>query len=417
VRILLVTGIFPPDVGGAAVVYHQLALHLGPELSVLAPTQGGADRRSDAGQPFDLTRVPFCEVKRRQGRRGLLRVGADVLKRLVVARASIGAGVIRHLWRTRPDVVCLSQPHVLYWVGTLVKRLTGAPVIFHIHGEELGLADTESHVRAGGRVNGFLIRRAVRALRRADAVVTVGRYGAANLARFGVPEERIRVVYNGLDHSRFGPGDPDPVVTARHGLAGKRVLLTLARLDPRKGQDQVIRAMPAILKAVPDAVYLIVGDGPDRGRLEGLVESLSLRSHVIFAGRVPDREVCAYYRSCDLFVHPNRAMPDGDNEGFGLVFLEAGACGKPVIGGNTGGVPEAVVHGSTGLLVNGESHTEVAEAVVRILTDPELAARFGANGREWAGRFSWEAAARAFREVCAELARPSRAGPLKRHAV
>jgi phosphatidyl-myo-inositol dimannoside synthase len=409
-KILLVTGIFPPDVGGASVVYHQLGLHLGPEMRVLAPTLEGPSRQSDVGHDFEIYRVPFLEPKKRAGRCGPLRMGLDMFQRVVVSRASIGAGLIRHLWRANPDVVCLCQP-ALYWAAALVRRFSRAPVMFYIHGEEIALVDAAEVKRIAGRLGGFFYQRMIRGLRKADAIVTVGRYGATNLVKIGVAEQRIRVVHNGIDHSRFAAGERDPNVAARHGLLGKRVLFTVSRLDPRKGHDIVIRAMHAILKSVPNAVYLIVGDGPERVRLEALVESLSLRSHVIFAGRVPDDELCAYYRSGDLFVHPNRTMPDGDTEGFGLVFLEAGACGKPVIGGNVGGVPEAVVHGTTGLLVNGESHTEVADAAVRILCDPELAERFGANGRDWAARFSWEATARNFRNLCAELARPSSAAP------
>jgi phosphatidylinositol alpha-1,6-mannosyltransferase len=402
VNILLISGIFPPHLGGVSVVYEQLANHLGAELSVVAPTCADTSRESGQGRDYHITRVPFFEVTKASGKRGPVRLIIDMFKRLVVSRLSITSGLFRQIWRSKPAVVCIGQLS-LYWAGALVKRITGSPIVFFIYGEELSLVDRKDYRRVSGRVGAFLKHRAIRALRKADAIVAVGRFGTANLLKIGVKEDRIKVIHLGVDHTRFSPGDRDPIVMQRHGLKDKLVLLTLARLDRRKGQDKVILAMPAILKAIPNAVYVIAGDGPERERLENMVKELALQSSVIFAGRIPDDELCAYYRTCDLFVHPNRTMPDGDTEGFGLVFLEAGACAKPVIGGNTGGVPDAVVHGSTGLLVDGESHLEVAEAVIRILSNPELANMLAANGREWSNRFRWESTARKLRNLCVEL--------------
>ena len=416
-KILLVTHHFPPELGGASVVYYRLALHLGAEMSVLGPKTRGGSSESDKGHAGSSRSPAFgigASLQKRSGRRRLLRTRIDLFKRLVVDRVSVGLGLIRQFLRSKPDVVCLAQP-TLYWTRFLIKWFTKAPVIFYIHGEEFALANAEEFTKVQGQVAGFLYKRAIQGFAKPMPSFRSANT-AANLIRFGVGRKQIRVIYNGVDHQQFTPGERDSSVMTRHGLWGKRVLLTLARLDPRKGQDMVIRAMPAILKVVPDAVYVIAGAGSDRGRLEQLVESLSLQQYVIFAGRVPDQEVCAYYRSCDLFIHPNRNMPDGDTEGFGLVFLEAGACGKPVIGGNAGGVPEAVVHGETGLIVNGESHAEVADAAIRILCDPETADRFSSNGRTWAARFSWEATARNFRDICVELVRPTRARPIGRQS-
>lgn len=413
-KILLVTGIFPPDVGGASVVYQQLAANLGAEMNVLAPTRDGVSRRADAAYAFGINRAPFFQHRGRVGECGPVRAGVEAFKRMVVARVSIGSALIRQLRRARPEVVCLGQPY-LYWAVGLIRRFTPAPIVFYVHGEEIALADGAEMRRAAGRVTSFVYSRMLQALRRADAVVTGSRFSAEQLVRLGVPERTIRIIHYGVDHGRYSPGEQDTSVVARHGIQGKRVVLTIARLDARKGHDCMIRAMPAILKAVPNLVYVIVGDGPERGRLDTLVEQLSLQAHVIFAGRVRGEELCAYYRSCDLFIQPNRTMPDGDTEGFGLVFLEAGACGKPVIGGNAGGVPEAIVHDSTGLLVDGSSETKVAEAAIRVLCEPDIANTFGANGRAWAARFSWAETARKFRELCAELTRASSSRSIERH--
>src|SRR5262249_30414488 len=148
---------------------------------------------------------------------------------------------------------------------------------------------------------------------------------------------------------------------------GKQILLTVARLDARKGHETVLNALPEVLKRHPDTVYIIVGDGPERSKLEELTKSLNLTAHVKFAGRVSEADLLAYYHACNLFVQPNRRMPDGDDEGFGLVFIEAGACCKPVIGGRSGGVPEAIQEGVTGLLVDGNSVKQTQDAIVRLL--------------------------------------------------
>jgi phosphatidylinositol alpha-1,6-mannosyltransferase len=161
-----------------------------------------------------------------------------------------------------------------------------------------------------------------------------------------------------------------------------------------------LRAIPAVLQKIPNLSYLIVGDGPHRRALEGVVGSLGIGAHVVFVRGVSDVEIPAYYRTCDLFVQPNRRMPDGDDEGFGLVFLEAGACRRPVVGGRSGGVPEAVVDGETGILVNGDSVEETADALIRLLASPELSSRMATAGWLRSRRFDWRETAAQFRSLC-----------------
>ncbi len=159
--------------------------------------------------------------------------------------------------------------------------------------------------------------------------------------------------------------------------------MTIARLVERKGIEVVIRAMPRVLEAVPDAIYLVVGTGPQRGKLERLASESGLEGRVVFVGRVSDEELLYYYGACDLFVLLSRTLADkGEMEGFGIVFLEAGACGKPVIGGKGGGTSEAIEDGVTGLLVDPLDVNEIAGTIVRVLVDGELARRLGENGRK-----------------------------------
>jgi phosphatidylinositol alpha-1,6-mannosyltransferase len=309
---------------------------------------------------------------------------------------------IKTLWRVarivreeKIDVVCVGELTSGSWIAQWCKRLFGCKVINYIHGEEITV---DMPYRFYGRAR-------ARHLARADAVVAVSEFTRDALVRImHVDPAKIRLIHNGVDTDRFQPGPVEPALIERHGLAGKFVLLTVGRLVPRKGIDHVLKALPQVLPQVPNLHYLVVGVGPYRDELEALTDSLGLRPHVTFAGRIADEELPAYYRTCDLFLMPNREMPDGDTEGFGLVFLEANACGKPVIGGRAGGAVEAVLEGENGLLVDGWKPEEIAAAIVRLATDKALAGRLAASAIDVARAASGQVQARRFYEVCREVA-------------
>jgi phosphatidylinositol alpha-1,6-mannosyltransferase len=144
----------------------------------------------------------------------------------------------------------------------------------------------------------------------------------------------------------------------------------------------VIRALPRLRESIPEVNYLIVGDGPYRPQLESLAEAMGVQDHVIFAGQVPTEELPDVYALSDVFVMPSRERLEVDDvEGFGIVFLEASACAKPVIGGRSGGIPEAIVDGVTGLLVDAHDPEDIGNALARLLTDRDLAIRLGQQGR------------------------------------
>ena len=197
----------------------------------------------------------------------------------------------------------------------------------------------------------------------------------------GVAEDRITLISNGVDLARFAPREPRPELAARYGLAGRPVLLTVGRLHERKGMDRVVDALPAIRAAVPGLRYLMVGDGPYRASLERRAAERGVADAVVFAGAVGDSELVDHYALADVFVMANREMPDGDNEGFGLVFLEANACGVPVVAGDAGGSVDAVTPGLNGLVVDGRDPDAIARAVVRLFTDAGLRAQLTADGR------------------------------------
>jgi phosphatidylinositol alpha-1,6-mannosyltransferase len=216
----------------------------------------------------------------------------------------------------------------------------------------------------------------------------------------GLDPDKVVVINNGVDTTRFKPGPKSEAIVDRFRLGSRRILLTLARLDERKGQDMMIRAIPKILEAVPDLAYLVVGEGNMMERLWKLVSELRLESTVLFTGGVSDDDVLEYYRTCDVYAMPNRTTGTGDTEGFGLVFLEAGACGKAVIGGKAGGVPDAIRDGETGFLVDGTSVDAIAAACIKLFEDRELRDRFGANGLEHARQNDWSGKTQEFLGLC-----------------
>jgi phosphatidylinositol alpha-1,6-mannosyltransferase len=227
-------------------------------------------------------------------------------------------------------------------------------------------------------------------LGKADRVFAVSEFTRASILRAGLDPGRVATIYNGIDLDDFGDDHGADAVRARYSLEGKRILLTVAALDVRKGHDTVIRALPQILKGVPDTVYVVVGAGPNEKRLKGLARETGVAARVLFTGSLPRADVLGFMAASDVFAMVSRQ--EGTNvEGFGIVFLEAAAMNKPVVGGRSGGIPDAVEDGVTGLLVDPLSPGEVSAAVLRIMKDPALARSLGEAGYERTARlFTWD---------------------------
>ena len=175
-------------------------------------------------------------------------------------------------------------------------------------------------------------------------------------------------------------------------LKDKKILLTVGRLVERKGHDMVIKTLPQIIKTLPNVIYLVVGSGPYKKNLEKLVNQSRLGDYVKFINAVDQSDLAAFYQICDVFIMPARELPNGDVEGFGIVYLEANLFGKPVIGGRSGGVPEAIIDGKTGILVNPTDAFDIAQATIKLLTDSAYAERLGIQGlQRVAENFDWAA--------------------------
>jgi phosphatidylinositol alpha-1,6-mannosyltransferase len=167
------------------------------------------------------------------------------------------------------------------------------------------------------------------------------------------------------------------------------VLLSVGFLIKQKGHETAIRALPSLVKEWPDLRYLVVGDGPERGRLESLAAELGVAANVSFLGRVPEAELLAAYKAADVYVQPS-VVVDGVTEGYGISFVEAGAAGLPVVGGRCGGVIEAVVDGVTGFLVTPGDAPDFARAVSTLLRDGDLRRRMGDAGKRLAEERTWD---------------------------
>jgi phosphatidylinositol alpha-1,6-mannosyltransferase len=369
--LILLTEHFPPSVGGSAVLFDGVYSRL-PDCGVLVLTDDrGAGPSSDRRGAMQICRRPIAT--RRWGM--LQPAGFRHHVRVASVLRTLGAGrdAIVHCGRALPEGVAA-------WVA---RRLGGPRYVCWAHGEDLATARTSRELS-------FLTRRVFRG---AAAAIANSRHTAAMLSAIGIASDRIHVVYPGVDAERFHPHVDGTAVRRFLSEPGDVVLLSVGRLQRRKGHDLVLGAMAALRDRLPTLRYVIVGDGEERQRLERLAASYGVDSRVYFAGEVPSALLPAYYAACDMFVLPNRIEGD-DLEGFGIVFLEAAATGKPAIGGRSGGVPEAIAEGQTGLLVGGTDAGELAAAIVTLARSPHMRARLGRAARaRIVAEFSWQRAA------------------------
>lgn len=361
----MVTQDFFPGTGGIQAYMLELARHFlkrGHRVSVVCP--------GDANTPSPFAADADVDVIR-------LKIHSSWLFLPLLFRLR---GILR---RTRPDVVVYAQ-----WQGTLPGLLLPRAARRHrslclAHGRELLTSVLWPF-------HGPLCRAA---FRRADVAIPVSSAIEAMLRRIGRPAGRVAVVHPGVDATLFRPADATSRAAARgrYNLGDAPVILSIARMVPRKGFDLLIRAMARVLAQKPEARLVLGGEGPEEPGLRALVRQLNMEHAVLFIGRIPAGELVAHYGMADVFAMPSRQGPR-DVEGFGIVLVEAGACGVPAVATRTGGIVDAVADGDTGLLVAQEDEAALAAALLRLLNDPAEAARMGARAREriLAG-LTWEA--------------------------
>jgi phosphatidylinositol alpha-1,6-mannosyltransferase len=279
-------------------------------------------------------------------------------------------------------------------LGALVQWRTGVPFGCYAHGEELTYGRESREL-------GWLMRLV---FARARWVIANSQNTRRLLAEeWKVPTAKLRLMHPGVDTQRYRPARRSSEDRARLGWGERRVVLTVGRLQERKGQDVVIRALRDIHRQIPDVLYAVVGSGERRDFLHELAIREGVSDHVVFHGELNDAETLACFQQCDVFVLPNRQV-GRDIEGFGMVLVEAQACGKPVVAGASGGTAETMRIPETGLIVDCEEPGKVAETLVDLLSDEPRRLRMGRASREWAvQRFDWSELARQAGEIFASM--------------
>ncbi len=362
-KILLTTNDFPPKVGGIQTYCYELARNLtslGEEIVVLAPGVKG-DSEFDGKQSFKIIRI---KKKFNLYANFFLALRKHKIESILVAHRA-------------------NYAHLASWINLLFR----IPYNIIVYGGEILIPGRKRSIQKN--------------FERAKKVITISNFTKEKLIEIGIPARKIVVIHPGVDPIKFNPRCDPSSTKNKYNLEGKKVILTISHLVRRKGHHSVLKALPRVLEKVPNLVYLIIGKGEEEGRLKGAVKDLKLEDKVIFIGEVSENELPRYYGICDVFVMPSYEIKEkGDVEGFGIAYLEANACGKPVIGGRSGGVPDAVIDRETGLLVDALNINQIADALVKLLTNPEYSQKLGKKGRERIEKgLNWERMAQRIREI------------------
>ena len=342
-KIAVLTLDFPPQVGGVQTYLYEISRRLGEthKVGIVTPVKGQLPPA-----------VPLQKITLSHG---------NAFRFWQALRA------------TQPDRVLVGHAHPQLLL----------PAAVYTRNHHLTIAHGNDYLAAQQRWHRLLFNWL---LSHSRQLVTHTQANAQHLKRLGLPD--ACVVYPGTDPTWFTP----PIAPAPF----PPVLLTVGRLVARKGIDTVLYALPPLLSSYPDLRYHIVGDGPDRARLQALAQALRITPSVIFSGEVDHVQLLTAYQQAHIFVMPVREEEKGTSvEGFGIVYLEASACGLPVIAGRSGGASEAVRHEHTGYLVAPNAPEAVARVVLNLLENPERRQQMGQNGRRWVEKeMNWDRAAR-----------------------
>ena len=377
-KVLIVSNDFPPRRGGIQSFVHALALRLpAGSVVVYAPSWEGA-AAFDARQSFPVIRHPTS---------------------LMLPVPSVARRAARILREHDCDTVLFGAAAPLGLLAPSLRRAGARRTVAITHGHEAGWAALPGAARLLRRIGDQV-----------DVLTYLGEYFRVRLARVLSPEaaRRMTRLAPGVDTAAFRPGAGGDKVRERLGLGNRPVVVCVSRMVPRKGQDTLIRAWPRVLAAaggdgLGGPVLLLVGDGPYRAELGRLARGAGLSGSVVFTGPVPSAELPTYYDAGNVFAMPCRTRRGGlDVEGLGIVYLEASACGLPVVGGDSGGAPDAIRNGETGYVVPGRDVPAVADRIAGLLADPAGAAAMGEKGMAWIDQeWRWELVADRLRQILA----------------
>jgi phosphatidylinositol alpha-1,6-mannosyltransferase len=379
--LLVLTELFLPTKGGTAVWFAEVYRRLGDkEIHIVTADVPGAED-VDAVHPNTVHRLSLKRIS-------WLRPESLVMYWRFLGRALRLALQHRfkavHAGRVLPEGL----------VAWLVARIVRIPVVIYAHGEEI------TTWRQPGK---FKVMRFT--YRHANKVVANSEFTRDQLLELGVPADRIVIINPGVDVDRFKSGLPCDDLKAAIGLEPhQKLILSVGRLSRRKGFDMVIRTLPDLVQRGLDVQYVLIGVGGERDYLVNIARECGVCERVHMLGHVASEDLPRWYNACDVFAMPNREI-DGDTEGFGMVFVEAGACGKTGVAGDSGGTGSAVLQGITGIRVAGGSLEAISDAIASLLSNPALSAKLGCAAQKRVCKdFSWEAVAEKTRSIIVSIA-------------
>jgi len=363
-RTLVITNDFPPRPGGIQTFCYEMVRRFDPEsVTVLASSWEGA-AVFDAAQDFKIVRA---QTQTLLPSKSTLSMAREIV---------VSENITRVLFGAAAPLGLLAAP---------LRKLGVKHIVGMTQGHETGWAMTPG------------TRQALRKIGQdADHLTYITEYTHGKIVKALSPQAaaRMRQVSPGVDINEFAPANAmaGEQLRANLGWLDRPVIVCVSRLMPRKGQDELVRALPKIQESTPGASLIIVGEGPHRKEIERLVSKSGLEEFVHLTGKVSQSELSKWYAAGDVFAMPCRTRLGGwDVEGLGIVFLEASATGLPVVVGDSGGAVDAVIDGETGYLVDGRNTNEIARRISFLLNNPQVAKSMGDAGRNWVTReWTWD---------------------------
>jgi phosphatidylinositol alpha-1,6-mannosyltransferase len=368
-NILIITIDFPPNYGGVANYLSSIALNL-PSNKVTVLTSKTDVNNFDQSQPYKIYRknlifkYPFLWPK--------------------------WLPSIYHLWqiikKEKIELVLVGQILPLGIVAFIIKKILKIPYAISCHGMDILIPQKNFRKKI------FLKK----ILQNADFIIANSQFTKNEIIKLNINDQKIIIIYpcpTIFEREDFKDKDIEELkknIVKKYDLKNKKILLTVGRLVERKGHEIVIKALPKFIEKIPNIIYLIVGDGPQREKLKFITNKFNLQEKVIFTGEVSKKELMVFYALCDIFIMLPFTI-EGDVEGFGTVFLEANKFGKPVIASCSGGIGEAVINNFTGITVDYKNVDEVVGSVIKLLTNQNLAKKLGEQGRKRVEKeFTWQ---------------------------
>jgi len=376
-KILFVSADFPPMDGGIAIFDYHICKELvarGHKLIVIAKWFQGC-KDFDNKQDFVIFRL-----------KGKIRpTSLESIYKILIT-----------ILKKKIELIFFGHFGSTHWLGgVLAKKIFKVPYIIFVHGNEFN-AYLHKLTKADRWASKIVLKNTTQ-------IITNSRATKKVIENNGFPSKRIHIVYPGADPEIFNANNQNIEIMKKYELEGKKVLLSVSRLAWIKNHVNVLNALPKVIKHFPNLIYLIVGKGEEEKNIRIVINELGLQSYVKLIGYIEPPHVGPYYCTCDVFIMPSKS---GNTyyESFGIAYAEANACGKPVIAGKSGGIEEAVIDGVTGLLVDPENIEEIAQTIIRLLTDREYARKLGENGRRRVeNELNWKTTGKKIEEVLVKL--------------